>query len=308
MSKQVPTTVFSGFLGSGKTTIISHVIDILQKKGVQIAYIKNEIGETDIDAQLMKGKDIETKELLNGCICCTLVGPFENAVTELIEKFSPDRIFIEASGAADPAAIALMIGSHPSLSRDGIISVIDVVNFKGYEDLSTTAQRQTQFTDLIIFNKVEEVDVDRKRAVVGYVRELNTHSPIIEAPNGKVNPDLLFGLDPANLDHFLREHIDDHTSHNHIDDDDFSAFTIRDQNKYSEAKMREFLETLPKSLFRTKGVFQNEDGTWFSYNSVGKKIDIVPILTEHSFSENILVFIGVRADGLRGVVEEKLLK
>ena len=72
--------------------------------------------------------------------------------------------------------------------------------------------------------------------------------------------------------------------------------------------MREFLETLPKSLFRTKGVFQNEDGTWFSYNSVGKKIDIVPILTEHSFSENILVFIGVRADGLRGVVEEKLLK
>jgi len=86
MEKQTPATLFSGFLGSGKTTIISHLIDQLQKDGIKVAYIKNEIGETDIDAQLIKGKDIETKELLNGCICCTLVGPFEGAVTELLTK------------------------------------------------------------------------------------------------------------------------------------------------------------------------------------------------------------------------------
>ena len=155
MQNKIPTTVFSGFLGSGKTTIISHLIEVLQNKGEQVIYIKNEIGDTDIDSKILKGKGIKTKELLNGCICCTLVGPFITSINEVVETFNPDRILIEASGAADPSALALMIASHPLLERDGVIAIVDVVNFEGYKDLSVTAQNQTKFTDLIIFNKTK---------------------------------------------------------------------------------------------------------------------------------------------------------
>jgi len=196
---KIPTTVFSGFLGSGKTTIISNLIDELQANNQQVIYIKNEIGDTDIDGKVLEGKGIKTKELLNGCICCTLVGPFISSINEIVETFSPDKIIIEASGAADPSALALMISLHPNLARDGVIGIIDVVNFEGYKDLSVTAQNQTKFTDLIIFNKIELVDIAKKKAVVGYVRELNAHSPIIEAPNGKISSKLVFGLNSKDL-------------------------------------------------------------------------------------------------------------
>ncbi|MCA9368924.1 MAG: GTP-binding protein [Pseudomonadales bacterium] len=308
---RVPTTVFSGFLGSGKTTIISHLIDTLQANGTKVAYIKNEIGDTDIDSKLMKGKDIETKELLNGCICCTLVGPFASAVSELITSYHPDRIIIEASGAADPSAIALMINSHPELTRDGIISIVDVENFEGYKDLSVTAQNQTQFTDLIIFNKVEMVPLDRKKAVVGYVRELNTHSPIIEAPAGTVDPEVVFGLDPKHLEPFILEHAQHKHTHahtqNHIQSDHFEAFTLKSPQPISEEKVRSVLETLPKPIFRTKGIFLTPEGKWLSYNGVGKKVTIEPVEDATSFNENIFVFIGVDADQFQNDIQKNLL-
>ena len=82
MSK-IPTTVFTGFLGSGKTTIIKYLIEHLAAQGIKVAYIKNEIGSEDFDTELIKGEHIETKELLNGCICCTLIGPFMSSIDEL---------------------------------------------------------------------------------------------------------------------------------------------------------------------------------------------------------------------------------
>jgi len=224
----------------------------------------------------------------------------------LIDRYHPNKIIIEASGAADPSAIALMIGTHPRLYRDGIISVIDVENFEGYKDLSTTAQRQTQFTDLIIFNKVEMVSLEQKKAVVGYVRELNTHSPIVEAPEGKVNPDLIFGIDPAHLDASIAGSTG-HDLKNHIHDDHFSAFTIKNTQKYSEAALQAILESLPKSLFRTKGVFQNESDNWVSFNGVGKKITFMLVDNQTQFTENIFVFIGLHADDFKAETEAKLL-
>ena len=307
-TKKLPATIFSGFLGSGKTTIISHVIEVLQAQGIKVAYIKNEIGDTDIDTKIMQGTDIQTKELLNGCICCTLVGPFASAVTELISTFHPDKIIIEASGAADPSALALMVGSHPELYRDGVISVIDAENFEGYKDLSITAQRQTQFTDLIIFNKVEMVSLQQKKTVVGYVRELNTHSPIIEAPEGKVNPELLFGLDAAHLDSFIRAHgkHTDGSLSDHIASDGFSAFTLKSTDPMDPQHLEAVLSTLPREVFRTKGIFKTAENQWFSYNGVGKKVTFAPLSSQPEVSENLFVFIGINADAHEETISQAL--
>lgn len=297
---QTPTTIFSGFLGSGKTTIIFNLIDELQKNNQQVVYIKNEIGDVDIDTKVLKGKGIQTKELLNGCICCTLVGPFINSIDEVIKKFSPDRIIIEASGAADPSALALMISSHPKLVRDGVIGIVDVVNFEGYKDLSVTAQNQTKFTDLIIFNKVEMASVNKKQVVVGYVRELNAHSPIIEAPNGKVAAELVFGVSSKNLASLLEN--TKHTKSDHVHEDQIQTFNLKPEGKFNQEELRNTLSQIPKNIFRIKGFVRLEDGThehgkFHLFNTVGKKTDFSPIEKEANseIKENLLIFIGFMA-------------
>lgn len=296
----VPTTVFTGFLGSGKTTIIGHLVDELQSNGEQVIYIKNEIGNENVDAAIMQGKHIQTKELLNGCICCTLVGPFIAAVDEIIENFKPTRIIIEASGAADPAALALMIDSQPRLYRDGVIAIIDVVNFDGYIDLSVTAQNQTKFTDLIVFNKVEDVDLQRKQAVVGYVRELNTHSPIVEAPHGVLAASVAFGLSTTDLDLLLQssgfdhDHVaGEHPHEHHLTQDGIESFIMVLPDVISEESVRSFIEALPKSVYRVKGLLQFVDGTEVIVNKVGARVEFNSLEKSVQIPQkNILVIIG----------------
>ncbi len=307
---QIPTTIITGFLGAGKTTIITNLIDELQQSGVKVAYIKNEIGAVDIDTKIFKGKDIKTTELLNGCICCTLVGPFASAVDELVATFSPTRIIIEASGAADPAALALMVSSHPKLFRDGVISIIDVTQFEGFLDLSITAQRQTQFTDLIIFNKVEQADLERKKIVVGYVRELNAHSPIIEAVGGKVSSKLLFGLSPTTVDALLTElnKLEDETIHDHVHEDEFESFSISTEKSYSPETILQFFQEIPKNIFRTKGLFKTADSKWFIQNGVGGKVTTDPIDQELTETKSTFVFIGKHCEDQKATIQKSLLE
>lgn len=294
----IPTTIVTGFLGAGKTTIISHLIDHLQNKGEQVAYVKNEIGDATIDNTIMQGKHIQTKELLNGCICCTLTGPFLFAIDELIEKVNPDRVIIEASGTADASALALLISSHPKLFRDGVVTVIDVVNFDGFEDLSITAQNQTKFTDLIIFNKIELVDLDRKRAVVGYVRELNTHSPIIEAPNGKVEPEVIFGIGTSELSELLKqaktedENHQHSETHTHLEQDHIQSFVVEMKNSQNLSKLKDVLEKLPASIFRVKGFVRDESEKIHLVQKVGQRVEIQPFETDQPSIPTQLIFIG----------------
>lgn len=295
---QTPTTVFSGFLGSGKTTIISHLVETLQNRGEQVVYIKNEIGDVNVDGELMEGKHIQTKELLNGCICCTLVGPFIQAIDEVLDTLKPDRVIIEASGAADPAAIALMIDSHPRLKRDGVISVIDVVNFDGYKDLSQTARNQTRFTDLLVFNKIEEVDLTRKRAVVDWVRELNDHAPVVEAPNGTLSPEVAFGIATIELKDMLEKMAgseaeqDEH--HHHLETDSMQSFALELPQPLSTEQLEKLLQALPRNVYRVKGFCKTPDGSCQLLNKVGIRHSVEPAPTDFDCSKNMLVLIGFR--------------
>lgn len=309
---KIPTTIFTGFLGSGKTTIIGNLIDYLQNNGHQVIYIKNEIGDTDIDTKIMQQKGIETEELLNGCICCTLVGPFLNSIDELIHKFKPTRIIIEASGAADPAALALMVSAHPQLTRDGVISIIDVLNFEGYEELTITAKEQTKFTDVLIFNKVELVDLEQKRRVVAYVRELNTHSPIVEAPYGKVNPDVIFGTTTQELDSLLSQHKDNET-HVHIHTDSFEALTLYSKKTFEQDNLEQSLSQLPKNIFRSKGIVQTTDG-WQVFNTVANRVTFETLQKNYIHppagepTSSIFVFIGVGVNDQKDILEQIIEK
>lgn len=307
---RVPATVFSGFLGSGKTTIISHLIDDLQAQGVQVAYVKNEVGTDSIDEDIIRGKHILTKELLNGCICCTLVGSFTGALTEIVETIHPGRILIEASGVSDPVALGLSVQSHPLVQRDGMITIIDVVNYNGVPELNSVAQHQASFCDLIIFNKVEQVDEQRKIQVVGYVREVNNTAPIIEAPNGHVHPSMIFGLFESDLSADvammkLEKMRAEHDHAEHMVADQIETFTVESDASYTAEKLIEVLENLPQNIFRVKG-FLNVDGKMTLINGVNQKIELSPVPKGFTQTQGKLVCIGFRVNELAEKVSELL--
>lgn len=320
------TTVFTGFLGSGKTTVITNLVLALINQGVRVVYIKNELGEADLDAKLMRGQNIVSQELLNGCICCTLVGPFIAAIDEIITTYSPDRLIIESSGTADPASMALTVTNHPRLMRDGIISIIDVLNFEGYQDLSPVAKRQAEMTDLIVLNKVELSDLEQKKRVVGYIRELNEHSPIVEAPLGKLNLDLAFGLTHSELQKEsqkdLSESVRDqkseggqeaeggqiegnHHDHHHLEDDQIEAINLKVEKNIDKDKFLKALELLPKSVFRVKGIVYFEDGPEV-VNTIFNRNTLSPLPNGVDSEQTELICIGFRIKSLEDEIRRIL--
>lgn len=197
----IPITIVTGFLGSGKTTLILNLIPQLPHT-YKIALLKNEFGDVAIDSQLASSAAISgVQELLNGCICCNLVGQLGDALETLRKDVSPDRIVIETSGSAFPATLAMEVNrlaretGHYVL--DGVVVVIDVENWKGYEDTSYTAKMQQKYTDLIVFNKWEIVDERRYEDCLDRVGDLELQIANVKSDKGRVDQSLLLGLDSA---------------------------------------------------------------------------------------------------------------
>lgn len=133
MGEPIPITIFTGFLGSGKTTVILNLIPQLPKS-YKLALLKNEFGDVAIDSQLAASSSISgVKELLNGCICCNLVGQLGDALETLRKDVCPERIVIETSGSAFPATLAIEVNRLASETGqyvlDGVVAVIDVENW-----------------------------------------------------------------------------------------------------------------------------------------------------------------------------------
>ncbi len=304
----VPTTVVMGFLGSGKTTIISHLMEALDAQDKKVIYIKNELGEEDLDAKLMRGKNFVGRDILNGCICCTLVGPFTSAIEEVVGTYNPDRIIIESAGTADPASMALMVSDHQLLSRDGVISIIDVLNFEGYQDLSPVAKRQAEMTDLLVLNKVELVDLDHKRRVVGYVRELNERSPIVEAPGGKLNLELAFGLGHNDLDTLLTDesHHFHKDNHDHLYDDHIEALTYITEAPVDKERFIKALSKLPNQVIRIKGIVNFLGGAEV-VNAIFNRVDFSKLAVGmENHGSTRLICIGYRISSLEQSINQVL--
>ncbi|KAL2760818.1 hypothetical protein ACRALDRAFT_2039370 [Sodiomyces alcalophilus JCM 7366] len=227
----IPITIVTGFLGSGKTTLILNLLAQVKEKNPEykLALLKNEFGDLAVDSQLASSAAISgVRELLNGCICCNLVGQLSVALEELEATIKPDRIVIETSGSAFPATIVLEINrlareTGGAYVLDGVLSVIDVENWKGYEDTSWTARNQARYTDLIVFNKWENCDEDRFDEVLDRVGDLEVETPWVKSNKGRVDADLVFGIDGGLARNLTEEHTKDGKSsdekHNHDHED-----------------------------------------------------------------------------------------
>lgn len=168
----------------------------------KLALLKNEFGDTPVDSLLASSSALAgVRELLNGCICCNLVGQLSTALEQLASTITPDRIVIETSGSAFPATLAMEINrlarETGAYVLDGVLSVIDVENWAGYEDTSLTAKMQARYTDLIVLNKWEACGERRLEDVEDKILalEVEPQIPRTKSAKGWVSTEIVFGLD-----------------------------------------------------------------------------------------------------------------
>ncbi|PWY86101.1 cobW-domain-containing protein [Aspergillus heteromorphus CBS 117.55] len=273
----IPITILTGFLGSGKTTLLLNLIPQLPTH-YRLALLKNEFGDVAIDSQLATTQSISgVRELLNGCICCNLVGQLSDALFQLRDEVCPDRIVIETSGSAFPATLAMEVNrlarENPgSFALDGVISVIDVENWEGYEDTSYTAKLQARYTDLIIFNKWEGVDEMRFEVCLDRVGDLEVQTPWVKSVRGRVEKDVLLGIDGALFDKegdgnghghghdHDHAHDHDHGEHGHQSEVEVLSVTLKAKEEggvVDVQALEKLLLAAPKDeVYRIKGIMR----------------------------------------------------
>lgn len=252
-NQEVPVLLLTGYLGSGKTTLLNRILS--NKRGIKFAVIVNDIGEVNIDADLIeKGgivgqKDENLVALQNGCICCTLKMDLVEQLHDIVAQHRFDYIVIEASGICEPAPIAQTICSIPQLDprytqggvpkMDCIVTVVDALRMQsefgcgnnlikkniGEEDIENLVIQQIEFCNIVLLNKANEVTKDELGRIKEIVRALQPKAEIIECNYGDVELDKIINTNLFDFEKvatsaaWIRE-IEGHQEEDDDDDDD----------------------------------------------------------------------------------------
>lgn len=226
--QEVPVLLLTGYLGSGKTTLLNRILS--NKKGIKFAVIVNDIGEVNIDADLIQQGGIVNQQddslvaLQNGCICCTLKMDLVQQLQDIIALQRFDYIVIEASGICEPGPIAQTICSIPLMAPevtakgyprlDCIVTVVDALRMRDEfgsgmdllkqnideEDIENLVIQQIEFCNIVLLNKVNEVSHEELGRVRSIVRELQPKAEIIDCNFGNVDLDKIIHTDMFDFD------------------------------------------------------------------------------------------------------------
>ena len=293
----IPVTIITGFLWSGKTTLLNHILR--WDHGYKIAVIENEFGREGIDAELVEESREELIQISNGCICCVVRWDFIAAVERLLASDKKiDHIIIEASGMSEPLPVAqsfLMNTFEDRIRLDSIICLIDAENFRTNVVQNTqTATEQLEFADIIVMNKVDLVSEKEKEETLRFVRTINRAAPIFEANHGKINIRYLIDTHAFILTE-EKENEMNHHKHNH--DNSFSEFLFQSSIPFDMQKLKRFIFALPIEVFRIKWFcfFEGLDKQYVLQRA-GKKLTIDEYQKPKTKLENKLIFIGKDLD------------
>jgi len=254
--RKIPTTIITGFLGAGKTTLIRHVLQ--NARGRRLALIINEFGDVGIDGEILKScgapacREDEIIELANGCICCTVADDFLPAIEKLLALDpQPDHIVIETSGLALPKPLVKAFDwpqIRARLTVDGVIAVVDgaaVAAGRFADDperlelqrgadpsiahenpLEEVYEDQLLCADLVLLNKADLVSVEEQRAIAA---DISARVPravkIVPTREGKIDVEILLGLD-ARAEDDISARPSHHETEGEHDHDDFSTFLV----------------------------------------------------------------------------------
>ena len=302
--------IFSGFLGAGKTTLIQKLLKEAYK-GEQVVLIENEFGEIGIDGGFLKEAGIEIREMNSGCICCSLVGDFGEALKEVIGKYSPDRIIIEPSGVgklSDVIKAVQKIEDSVDIKLNSFTTLVDVTKCKMYmKNFGEFFSNQIEYAGTIILSRTdtEKATQEKVEAAVELIRSLNKTAAVITTPIAQLSGEKILNTMEHNTslekelmeeetcpvcgghhhhhDHekCSHEHHHDHDHHHghHHADEVFTSWGKETVKAYSQEEIQKILDTLSEDgsygmVLRAKGMVEGKDGQWIYFDMVPGEADI----------------------------------
>jgi G3E family GTPase len=298
--ERLPVTVIAGFLGSGKTTLVNHIL--ANSAGLKTAVIVNEIGEIGIDGDLIIATDNDMVELSNGCICCSINNDLVETIFRVLERRDAiDYLVVETTGLADPLPVVLTFlrTEFRNIVRvDSIVTVADAECFSLDLFDSPAARNQLRYGDTILLNKSDLASAARLADVEEKIRAVRDRARIIRTTRCGVPLPLILSLGLFESEHVLVDGCADHGHEHagHLQADGFEAISFQIDRPFAVQKFQQFLEQLPPEIFRGKGLLWLDPGDKsYIFHLVGQRftLDESPL---PSAARNKLVLIGRNLD------------
>jgi len=238
LDKMVPVTILTGFLGAGKTTLLKRILT--ENHGQKIAVIENEFGPESIDNELLvQEQDEQIIELSNGCVCCTIRGDLQRALSDLRAKRESgdikfDRVILETTGMANPGPVCQTFFMDDDIAEyyrlDAVVTVVDAKHGMETLDKQDEAQKQVGFADIILVSKKDLVNEADYQALRSRLVKINPRAPITPVHFGEADIKSLLNVSGFNLNTILdidpdflaadhpdaaHDHAHDHHGHDH---------------------------------------------------------------------------------------------
>ncbi|XWN33037.1 MAG: GTP-binding protein [Devosia sp.] len=299
----VPITIIGGFLGSGKTSLLNHILS--KSSNERIAVLVNDFGDINIDAKLIVSIEGETISLANGCVCCTIRDDLlEEVINVLGREERPEHIVIETSGVSKPVAVVETF-ANPSVQTlvdvQNLITVLDadlVVDDEA--SFGTLAFDQIVTADLVVINKTDLVSPPQLSALKAKVQGMVPRARLWDTTFGVVPLDLIFGAPSLRAQPGGAEPHGHHNGHAHGDHETtFEAWSFRSQKAWSFNALQRAMEHLPLGIYRAKGLVKLDLPTddYGIMQMTGRRAWLrlcEPADGEDGVGETELVFIGTK--------------
>jgi cobalamin biosynthesis protein CobW len=269
--KRIPVLVVSGFLGSGKTTLVSYILQEAQAKGARIAVVSNEFGALGIDQALLGQGGEAYVELEGGCVCCQLSDELVNTLQMLRERVRPDGVIVETSGVALPFDTQLQVWREPVchwVEDDMAVVVVNAEQLFERRDQGGTFEDQVSSADLLLLNKIDLVPHASLEQLEAVLQRMAPDTPIVRSVHGQVDPSVLFPPDLHGLRALRRAAGAKPTPHRH---ESFQAYELAVEDGIAPDILVEWLHTL--GMLRGKGFVRTSHGLRL-VQGVGRRIEL----------------------------------
>jgi G3E family GTPase len=291
-AEKLPVTLVTGFLGSGKTTLVNHILS--NRTGVKAAVLVNELGDIGIDNDLIVAADGGMIELSNGCICCSTNNDLLDSIVRVLGRPDPvDHILVETTGVADPLPVAQTVQRpefRDALRLDAIVAVADAEQFSLDLFDGHAVRSQLRHADAILVNKCDRVGEERLGSVEKKIRAVNAEARMLRTTRSAAPLPLILDVDlhrPASHGHGHH--------HAHLDEDGFVSLSFESDRPFSVTRFQEFLDNRPPGLFRGKGfLWLAETGKRYVFHLVGSRFTLDE--DRSATGANRLVLIGRQLD------------
>ena len=270
--RRIPALIVSGFLGSGKTTLVRRLLEAATREGARVAFVSNELGELGVDQALLGGGQDAYVELAGGCVCCALNDALYETLIALHERVRPDRVVVETSGAAVPHDVQITFYQPPVrdwISEEAVVVVVDAEQLAEGRDLEGTFSEQIETADLVLLNKTDLVAESELPRLLAAVDAMNPGVPVLPCVRGDVDPRLLLAASTTPRGPLTHA---PEPAHEH-DHDAFSTEELWIPAGLTADDVDELLR--PLGALRIKGFVTLDEGPAV-VQGVGRRLEVVP--------------------------------